>query len=97
MPSTGRRCGCYVDFVTRSEAQRRIYGDNRSALSLCMGDVGAWRTRHLRLRTAGLRSAAACPASGWTVHHVKGTELPADGLTKVLQGAAFATSCTQVA
>ena len=53
-----------LECLTRSEVQRCIYGDNRSALSLCTGDVGSWRTRHLRLRAAGLRSAVACPSSG---------------------------------
>ena len=52
-----------LECLTRSDVQRCVYGDNRSALSLCMGDVGAWRTRHLRLRAAGLRSAVACAAS----------------------------------
>ena len=39
------------------------------------GDVGAWRTRHLRL--------VGCEVSGWHTRHVKGAELPADGLTKL--------------
>ena len=66
--------------------RRSLYGDNQSALALCQGDVGAWRTRHLRLRAAGLRAAVGCEVSGWYTHHVKGTELPADGLTKQLLG-----------
>ena len=27
--------------------RRSLYGDNKSALALCQGDVGAWKTRHL--------------------------------------------------
>ena len=52
--------------------RRSLYGDNKSALALCQGDVGAWRTRHLRLRAAGLRAAVGCEVSGWHTHHVKG-------------------------
>ena len=48
-------------------------------------DVGAWRARHLRLPAAGLRAAVGCEVSGWP-HHVKGPQLPADGLTKQLMG-----------
>ena len=69
--------------------RRSLYGDNKSALALCQGDVGAWRTRHLRLRAAGLRAAVGCEVSGWHTHHVKRAELPADGLTKQLMGPAF--------
>ena len=80
-----------LECLTRSEVQRCIYGDNRSAEPL-QGDVGAWRTRHLRLRAAGLRSAVACPLSGWAVHRVKGT------LQTDCQGSsgAFETFCAQV-
>ena len=66
-----------------------IYGDNRSALGLCEGDAGAWRTRHLRLRAAGIREAVACEKSGWRVQHLPGKILVADGLTKLLGGSAF--------
>ena len=69
--------------------RRSLYGDNKSALALCQGDVGAWRTRHLRLRAAGLRAAVGCEVSGWHTHHVKGTELPADGLAKAADGTGF--------
>ena len=77
--------------------RRSLYGDNKSALALCQGDVGAWRTRHLRLRAAGLRAAVGCEVSGWYTHHVKGTELPADGLTKQLFGPSFESFVDQIA
>ena len=77
--------------------RRSLYGDNKSALALCQVDVGAWRTRHLRLRAAGLRAAVGCEVSGWHTHHVKGTELPADGLAKQLMGPAFDSFVNQIA
>ena len=46
--------------------RRSLYGDNKSALALCQGDVGAWRTRHLRLHGAGLRAVVGCEVSGCT-------------------------------
>ena len=78
------------------DVKRTLYGDNKSALSLCQGDVGAWRTLRLRLRAAGLRAAMNCEVSGWSTHHVRGAELPADGLTKQLMGAAFDAFVRQV-
>ena len=77
--------------------RRSLYGDNKSALALCQGDVGAWRTRHLRLRAAGLRAAVGCEVSGWHTHHVKGAELPPDGFTKQLMGPAFELFVNQIA
>ena len=76
---------------------RSLYGDSKSALALRQGDVGAWRTRHLRLRAAGLRAAVGCEVSGWYTHHVKGTELPADGLTKQLLGPSSDSFVNQIA
>ena len=78
-----------------SRMWRSLYGDSKSALALRQGDVGAWRTRHLRLRAAGLRAAVGCEVSGWYTHHVKGTELPADGLTKqLLRGIGSPVCCS---
>ena len=70
--------------------QRVLYGDNKSAIGLCGGDVGAWRTRHLRLRASGLRESMTRPNAEWMAHHVPGEWLCADGLTKGLCGQAFA-------
>ena len=46
-----------LEALGMENVRRSLYGDNKSALALCQGDVGAWRTRHLRLRAAGLRAA----------------------------------------
>ena len=66
-----------------------VLGDNKAALSLCNSEIGAWRTRHLRLRSARLREILSQPSSGWTARHCPGSELTADGLTKSLLGQAF--------
>lgn len=65
---------------------RCLYGDDRSALALCQGDAGAWRTRHLRLRAAGLRESLMKTDPVWWAHHVQGSMLMADLLTKPVQG-----------
>ena len=53
--------------------EKILYGDNRAALTQCTGETGAWRTRHLRLRSAKLREALKeNTASGWTAEHLRG-------------------------
>ena len=62
--------------------EKVIYGDNSSALSILMNPDGGWRTRHLRLRSACLRELLRKDPQNWKVRHQKGTDLPADMLTK---------------
>ena len=66
-----------------------MQGDSKSGISQLTSDTGAWRTRHLRLRSAKLREVVQDPEEPWTVSHCSGLELGADGLTKPLQGQAF--------
>ena len=66
-----------------------MQGDSKSGISQLTSDTGAWRTRHLRLRSAKLREVVQDPDEPWTVSHCSGLELGADGLTKPLQGQAF--------
>ena len=42
----------------------------------------SWRTRHLRIRAASLRQCLG--QDEWTLRHLKGNELVADGFTKGL-------------
>ena len=63
-----------------------MQGDSKSGISQLTSDTGAWRTRHLRLRSAKLREVVQDPDEPWTVSHCSGLEL---GLTKPLQGQAF--------
>ena len=69
--------------------RKHTQGDSKSGISQLTSDTGAWRTRHLRLRSAKLREVVQDPEEPWAVSHCSGLELGADGLTKPLQGQAF--------
>ena len=62
--------------------EKVIYGDNTSALSILTNLDGGWRTRHLRLRSSCLRELIRDDPKGWKIRHQKGSDLPADMLTK---------------
>ena len=68
---------------------RRLIGDSKSGLVQLTGEVGSWRTRHLRLRSAKLRELIQHGVDGWHAVHRDGKELAADGMTKPLAGQAF--------
>ena len=64
-----------------------LYIDSVSACSIISVVAGSWRTRHLRIRAAGLRSLLH---SGYlTVAHLKGEHILADLLTKLMTGTVF--------
>ena len=69
---------------------RRLIGDSKSGLVQLTGEVGSWRTRHLRLRSAKLRELIQNGTDGWHAVHREGKDLASDGLTKPLLGQAFA-------
>eukprot|EP00438_Fugacium_kawagutii_P017886 Skav201903 [mRNA] locus=scaffold3992:11450:20578:- [translate_table: standard] len=76
------------------ELDRIIYGDNLSSIGIARGEAAAtWRTRHLKLRSSLLREAldpeSSAPGGRWSLLHLRGNDLMADGLTKALQGQAF--------
>ena len=56
--------------------------DNRATVSTIVHEVTSWRARHYALRAAGVRDLVA--QEGIVVEHVKGVEIIADPLTKVL-------------
>ena len=68
---------------------RRLIGDSKSGLVQLTGEVGSWRTRHLRLRSAKLRELIQHGVDGWHAVHRDGKELAADGMTKPLAGQSF--------
>lgn len=58
----GGRASAVLVAAVRDEPENqlvmRLWGDNAAALSLATGEgQGSWRTRHLRIRAAILRSA----------------------------------------
>ena len=82
------------DLTSSNPFERVIYGDNVAAIGLAYGNSSSsWRTRHLRVRANILREAledqVEFPGGKWQLHHLKGTELVADGMTKPLSGQSF--------
>ena len=63
---------------------KQLYGDSKSGIAVISSECGPWRTRHLRLRSSKLRELVQNPAQPWSIRHLSGQLLVADGLTKVL-------------
>ena len=82
--SVARLLECFEQKVAR-----RLIGDSKSGLVQLTGEVGSWRTRHLRLRSAKLRELIQHGIDGWHAVHRDGKDLAADGMTKPLAGQAF--------
>eukprot|EP00435_Cladocopium_sp_Y103_P025038 s3224_g6.t1 len=75
--------------------RRCFWGDNSAAISLATGDgQGSWRTRHLRIRAAILRSALQ--RGEWELGHLNGKELVADSFAKVVDGVTFCSCSTRL-
>ena len=68
---------------------KQLYGDSKSGIAVIASECGPWRTRHLRLRSSKLRELAQNPDQPWTIRHMPGQMLIADGFTKVLVYQAF--------
>ena len=73
--------------INEDGLSKALYIDSVSACSIISVVAGSWRTRHLRIRAAGLRSLLN---SGYlVVAHLKGEHMLADMLTKLMNGAIF--------
>ena len=84
----GRATAALLEVILGEQlTQKRIYGDNVAAIALASNASGSWRTRHLRIRAASLRWALE--DGGWSLTHLSGKQLVADGMTKSLNGQAF--------
>ena len=88
-------CAMWGEPLKANQFSRVIYRDNFAAIGLANGTTcSSWRTRHLRIRAAILKEAIEesedSPGGQWRLLHLKGSELVADGLTKQLNGQAFA-------
>ena len=64
-----------------SVVQKLIYRHSTSAIAVLSLPGGAWRTRHLRLRSSGLREKLR-QRKVWALRHLPGGLLVADHLTK---------------
>ena len=68
---------------------KQLYGDSKSGIAVVANECGPWRTRHLRLRSSKLRELIQNPEEPWSIRHLSGQLLVADGLTKGLVYQAF--------
>ena len=85
----GESTGALLEVLGYGGVRKHMQGDSKSGISQLTSNTGAWRTRHLRLRSAKLREVVQDPDEPWVVSHCSGLALGADGLTKPLQGQAF--------
>ena len=80
----GRSLRALMEVFEGPELQAVLYNDNMAALSISGGTSGSWRTRHLRIKARGLTEAIK--SEEWSLRHLDGRYLVADGLTKQLAG-----------
>lgn len=81
---TVRSIGALVEAVLGTKATLKLHSDSTAAIAIAAGTTSSWRTRHLRIRAAGLTEALR--SREVTLRHVAGAELVADGMTKQLNG-----------
>ena len=81
---TARSMGALVKAVFGGEIPIKLHSDSTAAIAIAAGTTSSWRTRHLRIRAAGLTEALR--SREIILQHVAGTELVADGMTKQLVG-----------
>ena len=83
--------------VDETQFEKIIYGDNSSAIAILSNPDGGWRTRHLRLRSFGLRDLLRHHKESWKIRHQKGVNLIADLLKdfpQKMNGPSFGSSST---
>ena len=80
----GRSAGSLMEAILGEKVQVRLHSDSTAAIAIATGTTSSWRTRHLRIRAAGLTEALKLKEV--SLEHVAGTELVADGMTKQLTG-----------
>lgn len=81
---SARSAGSLVEAVLGEKIALRLHSDSTAAIAFAAGTTSSWRTRHLRIRAAGLTEALK--SREVSLEHVAGTELVADGMTKQLTG-----------
>ena len=73
--------GCLFDEIYKTRVARLLCVDNSAAVSMLEGGAGSWRTRHLRVRCAHLRSQIE--QGLLQVSHIDGERQLADLATKM--------------
>ena len=81
---TIRSAGALVEAVLERKVKMKMHSDSTAAIAIAAGTTSSWRTRHLRIRAAGLTEALR--SREVSLRHVAGVELVADGMTKQLTG-----------
>ena len=79
-----------ADCHNQVESGFRMEGDNMATVITITRQVTTWRSRHYALRAGWAREQVDSQLI--EVIHASGGELPADGLTKIIQGTAIAKS-----
>ena len=72
-----------------------MMGDNTATVITITKEITSWRSRHYAYQAGWARDQVACQPI--RVSHLPGIELPADRLTKVLQGVALKKTRIQLA
>ena len=86
----GESVGAFYEAMN-VKTTKHLYGDSKAGISVVASDCGPWRTRHLRIRAHKIREAIQDVEIPWTIRHLSGALLIADGFTKVLTHRAFST------
>ena len=79
--AAGEAVGVLVEELLPSVV-KRAFSDSQSAVMIVCNEGGAWRTRHLRLRSAYARQAVH--RGDWSLEHIPGESMVADLGTKPL-------------
>ena len=82
-----------IQCIAGCELEHAVKGDNMASIQQLLEPgyfVEEQRTRHFALRCSYVRDHLG--ASGASLSHCPGTELPADGLTKVLAATKLAVA-----
>jgi hypothetical protein len=73
-----------ISELSETEVSPTLYTDNMAALAVISGEGGNWKSRHLKMRAAGIRERVESKA--WEIYHIAGKYNTSDLGTKALQG-----------
>ena len=76
----------FRELLPSKEVGRRLWCDNRAAVTICEAPFGSWRSRHLHLRANVVKERVQ---KGWSLQHLAGEDMLADIGTKPLAAGRF--------